>query len=434
MNILFISKDLTGITLACKLAEEGNNIKLFDIDKYWKNKIKKPSIKFVDNWEKELSWIGKEGLIIFDYSGMGTIQDDLRKKGYSVFGSSGLGEKIEDNRQYGQKIFSVLGIPIEPSKDFYNIDEMINFLEINKGKWVIKQNGHLDKGLNYVGNLENAQDSISILKKYKKILKNKNVHFDLQKKIEGVEVAFGRYFNGKDWVGPICMNIEHKGLFNGNLGPKGEEMGSLVWYEKKENNFFKEILNKVTDFLRKSNYRGYFDINCIVNESGAYPLESTSRLAYPTTQAQMSLLISPWGEFIKALADGEKYEPKFKNEFAVLVFIGTPPYPYKNNSRYNSPNGLEILFEDNIVKEDKDNMYFEEVSILRKNKNIIYEICSNSGYISHVVGTGKTIKKAREVAYQRVKKIIIPKMFYRTDIGLKFYKEDFKKIKNWGWL
>ena len=52
----------------------------------------------------------------------------------------------------------------------------------------------------------------------------------IQKKVEGVEIAVARFFNGSDWVGPIEINVEHKDLFNGNLGPKTGEMGTLLWY------------------------------------------------------------------------------------------------------------------------------------------------------------------------------------------------------------
>ena len=88
MNILFISKNLGAINLACRLAKEGNKVKLYERDKYWKNKIKRPFIRFVNDWEKELNWVGKKGLIVFDDVGMGKIQDRLRRDGYSVFGSS----------------------------------------------------------------------------------------------------------------------------------------------------------------------------------------------------------------------------------------------------------------------------------------------------------------------------------------------------------
>ena len=32
------------------------------------------------------------------------------------------------------------------------------------------------------------------------------------------------------------------------------------------------------------------------------------------------------------------------------------------------------------------------------------------------------------------KNIILPKMFYRTDIGEAFIKKDGKRLKRWGWV
>jgi len=434
MNVLFISYDLTGITLASKLIEEGNRVKIFERVDGWKDKIYRPGIQFINDWKKELHWVGKDGLIIFDYSGMADVQEKLRKEGYSVFGGGKLGEMLENNRQYGQKIFSAAGINIKNSKDFYNIEEMVRFVQKHRGKWVVKQNGNSDKGLNYVGSLESGEDVISILKSYKKILKTKHFHFDLQEKIEGIEIAVGRYFNGNNWIGPICINVEHKGLFNGNLGPKGEEMGSLVWYEISENKLFKAVLDKMKEYLARVGYRGYFDINCIVDENNAYPLEATARLAYPTTQAQMSLLQSPWGKFLKSIADSKNYNPNYKKEYCVLVFIGTPPYPYRNNLNYHSPKGLSVIFKEKLNKKESGNIYFEEVSFADGRSAEEYSVCGKSGYIAHVAGTGKTISKARKNAYQLVEKIIIPKMFYRTDIGAKMEDMEFRKLKKWGWL
>jgi len=47
MNILFISKDLGQINLACKLAQEGNEVKIFEIDNTFKGKFKRPLVDFV---------------------------------------------------------------------------------------------------------------------------------------------------------------------------------------------------------------------------------------------------------------------------------------------------------------------------------------------------------------------------------------------------
>lgn len=70
----------------------------------------------------------------------------------------------------------------------------------------------------------------------------------------------------------------------------------------------------------------------------------------------------------------------------------------------------------------------------RKNKKEEYYISSKAGYILTVTGMGKTVDGARKKAYDTVSKIIIPKVFYRTDVGLKFIQEDQKKLKKWGWI
>lgn len=422
--------------MACKLVEEGNKVKFFEREKSLRGKIKRPELRFIDNWEKELSWVGKNGLIVFDDVGMGKTQDELRKKGFSVFGGCEIGEKLENNRQYGQKVFSAVGIEIKESVDFYNIDKMIDFIEKNPRKWVVKQNGGLDKGLNYIGQLDNGKDSIGILKSYRKNLKSFNLHFDLQEKISGIEIAVGRFFNGNDWVGPICINIEHKNLFNDDLGPKTNEMGNLMWYEENKNNkLFKTTLGKMKNYLKKINYRGYFDINCIVDKNGAYPLEATTRLGQPTIQIQSTLHISPWGEFLKAIADGKQYELKFRKKYAVIIFLGTPPYPYANRSNFNSPKGVEIFFKERLSKNEKSNIYLEDVSVCSsKNKKERYVICSNTGYIAFVSGIGKTTEESRKKAYDLINKIIIPKMFYRTDIGLGFINGNKRLLKKWGWV
>ena len=85
MNILFISSECIAGNLAILLKKEGHNIKL-----YIKNKDDRQNfdnlVEKTNDWEKELKWVGKDGLIVFDDVGWGKIQDDLRKKGYKVFG------------------------------------------------------------------------------------------------------------------------------------------------------------------------------------------------------------------------------------------------------------------------------------------------------------------------------------------------------------
>jgi phosphoribosylamine--glycine ligase len=60
-------------------------------------------------------------------------------------------------------------------------------------------------------------------------------------------------------------------------------------------------------------------------------------------------------------------------------------------------------------------------------------IAGTSGVILTVVGSGQTMKQAQAQVYSRIKKIPIPKMYYRTGIGDR-WAEDSDRLHNGGYL
>lgn len=434
MNILCISKDLSIGDLAYRLKKEGHSVRLFIEDKNQKHNFQ-GLVERVEDWRKSLKWVGKKGLILFDSIGYGKIQDDLRQEGYLVVGGSQGADRLENDRQFGQKILSACGIKIVPSMNFSSVKEAIKFAQKNKGPWVVKQNGYSDKSFNYVGKLENNQDTIEVLKNYFRHSKKECYSIDLQKKIEGVEIGAGRYFNGKDWVGPIEINMEHKNLFNGDLGPKTFEMGTLMWYtDNEKNRLFQETLAKLKAYLEKINFRGDAEINCIVNQDKVHPLEVTARFGFPAIHLQEEIHTSPWGEFLKAVAAGQEYKLKYKEGFGIIVLVATPPFPYEVRTKKYYPSGINILFRNKITEKEREHIHWEEVSRRKRGKALKIYISSKTGFVLNVTGIGKTVEEARERTYKLINKIVIPKMFYRTDIGLKFIQEDQAKLKKWGWV
>lgn len=433
MNILCISKNLSGGDLFYRLKKEGHSVRVFIEDKNQRHNME-DMLEKIGDWKKEMKWVGKSGLIIFDSTGYGKIQDELRSQGYSVVGGSEKGDKLENVRQYGQKILSACGIGPVPSTIFNSAGSAINFLKRNKGPWVLKADGNVQKGFNYVGKLANNEDVINILKNYGRNSKKDCAHIELQKKVEGIEIGVGRYFNGTDWAGPIEINVEHKDLFNGNLGPKTFEMGTLMWYDDNEKNkLFQKTLAKLKNYLQSVDFRGDVDINCIVNRNKIYPLEFTARFGFPALQLHCEIHKSPWGRFLKAVADGKPYNLQYKKGYGIVVLVATPPFPYEVRARKYYPIGIDLLFK-NIGQEDMNHIHFEEISKRKNKKRDHYYISSKTGFVLHVTGMGKTVEEAREKTYGLIKKIIIPKMFYRTDIGEKFIQEDRKKLKEWGWI
>ena len=60
-------------------------------------------------------------------------------------------------------------------------------------------------------------------------------------------------------------------------------------------------------------------------------------------------------------------------------------------------------------------------------------IAGTSGVVLTVVGTGQTMKQTQAQVYSRIKNILIPNMYYRTDVGDR-WAEDSDKLHNWGYL
>jgi phosphoribosylamine--glycine ligase len=432
MNILFVSNDLIAGNLAHVLKKEGHNVKLF-IKENGRRLNFDYLVPKTKNWRKELTWVGKDGLIIFDDIGFGKEQDALRARGFKVFGGNSASDALEAHREHAQMIFKKYGMRTVPIKDFANIDDAVAYIKKHPNRWVIKQNDLAPKNMNYTGYFPDGSDTLAVLRNYMANPKLNRERITLQEKVDGVELAVARAFNGKDWVGPIKINQEHKKFFPGDIGPTTSEMGTLAWCEENKNTkIFKETLGKLEPYLRKINFRGEIDINCIVNKKGAFPLEATPRFGSPIVHLHTELQRSPWGEFLYACASGENYEVVWKHGYGIVVLIAVPPFPYAKSNKHSTSYGLNIFFH-NIRKSDYDHIHFEEISQAGHDSPQLY-ISDNRGYVLYVTGRGKTVPEAMKKTYSLIRKIIIPKMMYRNDIGKKFCESDYKKLKSWGFI
>ena len=62
-----------------------------------------------------------------------------------------------------------------------------------------------------------------------------------------------------------------------------------------------------------------------------------------------------------------------------------------------------------------------------------WRLAGTTGYALIVTGSGPTMNDASREAYARIKNIIIPNMFFRTDIGDRWHK-DGDLLLTWGYL
>jgi phosphoribosylamine-glycine ligase len=223
-NFLFITIDSLIGDIAWQLVKEGHNVKFYT-ESPEEREVGEGFFPMIDNWEKEVDWA--DVIIFDDVLGQGKKAKKLRDQGKFVIGGTPYTDKLEDDRAFGQEELKKAGVPIIPYEDFTSFDEAIDFVNKNPGRYVLKPSGEAQniKGLLFVGEEEDGKDLIQVLGDYKKAWAKKIPEFQLQKRISGVEVAVGAFFNGKEFIYPINVNFEHKKLFPGNIGPSTGEMG-----------------------------------------------------------------------------------------------------------------------------------------------------------------------------------------------------------------
>jgi phosphoribosylamine--glycine ligase len=425
-KFLFVSYDGLIADIAWETVKEGQDVR------FW---IKDPDEQEIadgfvprasKDWKKDVEWA--DVVVFDDVLGMGAMAQELRKAAKLVVGGSPYSDKLEDDRAFGQQELKAAGVTIIPQENFTSFDDAIAYVKANPNRYVIKPSGEAQnyKRLLFVGEEEDGHDVIQVLEDYKRAWSSRIKEFQLQKRIMGVEVATGAFFNGKEFATPICVNFEHKKLFPGDIGPPTGEMGtSMFWSEP--NKIFNSTLRKMEPKLAEERYVGYIDVNCIVNSNGIYPLEFTARFGYPTISIQQEGLLMPISEMLYKLAEGSTNRLRTRSGFQVGVRVVVPPFPYRDKETFESTSkDAVILFK----TPSREGFHIEDV----KQVNGEWLVTGTSGVVLIVCGVGPTMKQAQRQAYNRLRNVMIPHMYYREDVGDRWSEEDSDRLHAWGYL
>ncbi|MEW6723008.1 MAG: phosphoribosylglycinamide synthetase C domain-containing protein [Candidatus Micrarchaeota archaeon] len=422
-KFLFVSIDALIGDLAWQVQREGHEVKYYIQDKSQKD-VCDGFVDKAEGWKENVDWAD---VVVFDDFGFGEEADRLRKAGKHVVGGSAYTDRLEMDREFGQAEMKAVGINIIPRWNFTDFDAAIDFISKNPDRYVIKPSGlaQNEKELLFVGQEDDGKDILEMLQRYKKNWGKKIKEFQMQKYINGVEVAVGAFFNGEDFIFPINVNFEHKKMFPGDIGPSTGEMGTTLFCTNRSP-IFDLTLAKMKEKLAQCGYVGYIDINCIANSRGIYPLEFTSRFGYPHISILMEGTLSEWGVFLYGIARKEKPELRTKRAFVVGIVVAVPPFPF------HDPDSFRRYSEDASIifrKPDMSGIHLGDVKMVEND----WRLAGNSGYALVVTSSATTMLEARKSAYNKIKHIIIPNMFYRTDIGSRWI-EDSDRLTMWGYL
>lgn len=423
-NFLFVSLDALISDIAWQVSRDGNDVRYY-IDNEKEREIGDGFVPKVDSWEEHIDWA--DVIVFDDVMGQGEHAAKLRAAGKHVVGGTPYTDRLEDDRTFGQQELRKHGVPIIPFEEFTDFDTAIAHVKANPAAYVIKPSGEAQniKRLLFVGQEDDGMDVIHVLQSYKAVYSDTVKVFQLQKRVRGVEVAVGAFFNGREFMMPININFEHKPLFPGNIGPATGEMGTCMYWSE-PNRIFRTTLAPLKDRLAEEGYVGYIDVNCIVNGQGIYPLEFTARFGYPTISIQSDGISIPIGEFLYGMASGTLTNFKTKKGFQIGLRIVVPPFPYDDPKTFAANSKDRVII---FRKPNYDGIHIEDVKKVKGE----WLITGKTGVVLIVTGLGASVKQAQAQAYQRVKNILIPNMYYRDDIGERWF-EDHDRLHTWGYL
>jgi phosphoribosylamine--glycine ligase len=442
MRVLGIGDSLDLGSMYLDLARRGHDVRAFVGDAAARDTLH-GLIATTSDWRRELDWIrdaGRDGYIVFETATHGALQDELRAGGLQVVGGSAYGDRLENDRAFGQEVMRAAGMRVVPTHDFASFDDAIGFVRSRPRPYAFKPSGGgFASGRTFIGQLDDAADLLAVLELQRRTWPgDMPVRLVLMDRLVGVEVGIGAYFDGTTFLRPACLDWEHKRFFPGDLGELTGEMGTLVTYRGGER-LFGETLARLEEPLRAGRYRGYINVNTMVDDDGVHPLELTCRFGYPGFAILQALQRCGWDELFRRMsgssADGAQAGGAAaaafptRDGFAVGVVLTVPPFPYAEGYDRLS-RGLPVIFRPELDDADREHLHFGEVA-LSEGQLVTSGVV---GYIMVVTGVGATAASARAAAYERVRKVILINGRYRHDIGERFIAGDQARLTALGWL
>jgi phosphoribosylamine--glycine ligase len=414
MSFLILSEGGDGLGIAVRLLAEGHKTTMWIRD----SQADKRGVNIV---EKDVAPIGGEYVtMLADCTGSGVVLDAYKASGGFVYGGSQFHDELEGNREFATEIFDKCGIQQPESQKFTDWESAVEFIKEYPERLVFKPEGrHSGNIPSYVS--RSSADLLNMLDVFKKAIGDVEVEFVLQEFIKGTCISSEAWFCKGRLLSPTNHTLERKQLMVGDLGPSGGCSGNIVWVCSEGNCPLCEGLRRLEKVFKEHEYTGPIDINSVVSSDGEiYALEFTPRFGYDAFPTFLyGLFEGDFGAFIAENCRGFDGELPVKNGFAAGVRISTPPFP---TEKFHSEGGKEIggLSESNLNRFYPYEVDFQENT---------YATSAGYGVIGVAIGfSTEGIEEAFEDAYDFCKKIHIPDMQYRTDLG-EVFKSDLTKIR-----
>lgn len=407
MKFFFYSVKGFSLSLAQRVRAEGNQVVFFQESKNAKSKgrVGQGIVPLTDKLQ-----LDPDTIVVFDFTGAGKKADAIKERGFPVVGGSVFNDALEKNRFFSTQLMRAADIKTPTTAAFSSIEQGVKFAERHPKPLVFKPSGDQPPVLTII-----ADDNKELVKELQRVKRVAgDIPFELQERVEGIEVSIEGWFNGQDWIfHSINSTLEEKRFLTGGLGPNTGCMGNVVFfYRHARPRFAKDTLFRLTSVLRRADYRGPLDINT----KGGFALEFTPRFGYDAIQALTQLLDTEVGRVLSDTARGQAKAFKASFDFAIGVTMTIPPFPGGNLKELGESQGMSIRVPDALVPD-----FHLGDAMIDTHGDLVS--AGNDGVAGVLTAVGDTVSAARRKVYANIKELKIPDVQYRLDIGERAVRE-----------
>ncbi len=344
--------------------------------------------------------------------------DALTERGIRAFGPNKRAAIIEGSKVFSKELMKKYGIPSAAYEVFNDPKAAMDYIKVqNSYPTVIKADGlALGKGVVIAENFEEARNAIhSIMED--KIFGNSGNNIVIEEFLTGPEVSVLAFTDGK-CIKPMVSSMDHKRVFNGNLGPNTGGMGTISPNPYYTDEVAKECMEKIflptVDAMNAEGrtFKGCLYFGLMLTPNGPKVIEYNCRFGDPEAQVVLPRLKTDFSKVVNAVIDGKlgELDVEWYDGACACVIMASGGYPGKYDK------GIAIQGLD-VNGQVEGATVFHAGTAFKDG-----EFVTNGGRVLGVTAKGATLDEALANAYDAVEGIKFKGAHYRTDIG-RAYKQ-----------
>ncbi|MBQ6703460.1 MAG: phosphoribosylamine--glycine ligase [Clostridia bacterium] len=340
--------------------------------------------------------------------------DALTEAGIPCFGPDKKAAVIESSKAFAKDLMKKYGIPTAAYELFTDLDAAKEYLATCPIPVVIKADGlALGKGVIIAETREQAMEAVTSMMQ-DKIFGSSGDRVVIEEFLTGPEVSVLSFTDGETIV-PMVSSMDHKRIFDGDLGPNTGGMGAIApnpfYTEEVARRCMEEIFLPTIRAMKAEGrtFRGCLYFGLMITEKGPKVIEYNCRFGDPETQAVLPLLKSDLLTVMQAVTGGAlAHTPvEFYDECSCCVVVASDGYPGKYQT------GFPISIGDEAA----------EHTYIAGAKAAEGGLVTGGGRVLGVTARAASLPQAIAKAYGLVEKVSFDGAYFRRDIGHRALKE-----------